>query len=586
MTPTAPATAVCLPAFLPACLCASCIHVTSNRRSLICFCFLTHPREYGADQLGKSLSEGKLRDLKLGALSKLAVASGVDPGALEQAQDADEPREAVVELLLRAQHPAARRRSEQLNSKTPYGARLAYRLADVERIQGRASDPSADASVGTGAPYCEPVAAYGVLRHGTRYPTAKDWKKMARLGERVRVHDPDILPSSLRWLSDWTPPVPEHEDGTLHDTGRREHHALARRLQERLPTLFPADLDQHRAYEFSATAKPRTQQSARAFAAGLAGLPYEAIEAALPQLEHAPIDADRLLRFHTMCPRYTAEVKKNDTLSGDDGGLKGATAATLLPAVAWSVRNSLTRAGVSLAADAQTCGRSGVEDRGERCTEEWDVDVKAMKAIWKACQWETLLAIDKQQSAWCEFLTAEDVQMMELLGDIDMYWEKGPGLRLPSLMACELLQDAAAKLTEWAELFSGGAASSETSDESIAARTTLRFAHAETVVPLLGILGITFGQHAPLVAPSVVEAGEQSGAHKVDNVTAARFALDALDGRSWRSSVISPMAANVVLLLQHCQAAAQTNDGQTSGNREVRQSLGYIKPIDSPAWYQ
>ena len=43
-------------------------------------------------------------------------------------------------------------------------------------------------------------------------------------------------------------------------------------------------------------------------------------------------------------------------------------------------------------------------------------------------------------------------------------------------MACELLQDAAAQLGAAA---SGGAPT-----------TTLRFAHAETIVPLLGILGI------------------------------------------------------------------------------------------------
>ncbi len=530
-----------------------------------------------------ALSEAALRGLKLGALSKLAVASGVDPGALEQAQDAEEPRAAVVQLLLQVQQPGGRRRLEQLNSKTPYSARLAYRLAEAERIHGRAPDGSADGSVGAGPPRCEPVAAYGVLRHGTRYPTAKDRKKMARLGERVRVHAPDSLPASLHWLSNWTPPVPEHEDGTLHVIGQREHYALARRLQERLPTLFPADLDQHGAYEFSATAKPRTQQSARAFAAGLAGLPFEAIDTALPQLLHAPIDADRLLRFHTMCPRYTAEVKENDTVCGDDAGVKGATTATLLPAVARSVRNSLIRAGVSLTADDQTCGGPGVEDGDERCEHEWDVDSKAMKAIWKACQWETLLAIDKQQSAWCEFLTAENMQMMELLGDLDMYWEKGPGLRLPSLMACELLQDAANTLTEWADAYSGGATSSATPDEMTASRTTLRFAHAETVVPLLGILGITFGQQAPLVAPSNVQAGGHSGVDKVDNLIAAKYAVEVLDNRSWRSSVISPMAANVVLLLQHCQAT-KIMDGQNTGKHPVRQSVGYTKPIDSITW--
>eukprot|EP01043_Picozoa_sp_COSAG02_P022650 COSAG02_NODE_1184_length_14008_cov_44.301963_1_plen_678_part_00 len=46
---------------------------------------------------------GELSKLKLGALSRRAVASGVDADALEAAQDADTPKVAVIELIVRAE---------------------------------------------------------------------------------------------------------------------------------------------------------------------------------------------------------------------------------------------------------------------------------------------------------------------------------------------------------------------------------------------------------------------------------------------------------------------------------------------------
>jgi hypothetical protein len=535
-----------------------------------------------------------LTSLKLGALSKRAVASGVDAARLEEAQNADEPREAVLELLL-SELRVPRGRTERLNSKTPYSAGLARRLAEVER---------ASAAAATAVARCEPIAAYGVLRHGTRYPTAKDRKKMAQLGERLRVHDPAALPASLRWLGNWTPAVPEEEDGTLHRIGRLEQHALARRLQARYPALFPALLGQDRAYIGSATAKPRTQQSARAFAAGLAGLPpaTEAEDALLPQLQHAPLDADRLLRSHTMCPRYTAAIKENSTL--DDGGVvKGTSSGALRPAVARNVRSALHRAGVSLAPRAAapaagSCSSDADGDGGKGhgacdpgdAQSEWEIDDASMKAIWKACQWETLLEIDSTRSDWCGLLSNEDIRMLELLGDLDVYWEKGPGLRLPSLIACELLQDVVAKLGRWAAVDSSPQQPSAAEAEG-EATTTLRFAHAETVLPLLGILGIDAGQTTPLITPTTAAATvsatggadpnkgtDEDGAADATQQTTAMRALEALKARSWRSSLIAPMSANVVLLLQHCQATTGDSGGApaSSQGQEQEEAAGVV----------
>ena len=184
---------------------------------------------------------------------------------------------------------------------------------------------------------------------------------------------------------------------TADEIGYREHHALAQRLQSSYPTLFPQS-PHHKAYAFSATAKPRTQQSAQAFAAGLAGLPLAQAVRALREagevgsegvlspehLPHAPIDEDRLLRFHSMCRRYQLEVKNNDTL---DVAVKGGDAAKLLrDAVGRQVAAALAEAGVALAAlddDEENC--KAAEGGGDSAEALRGVDSAAMKAIWKAC---------------------------------------------------------------------------------------------------------------------------------------------------------------------------------------------------------
>ena len=98
-------------------------------------------------------------------------------------------------------------------------------------------------------------------------------------------------------------------------------------------------------------------------------------------------------------------------------------------------------------------------------------------------------------------------------------------------MACELLQDAAAQL--------GAAASGD------APTTTLRFAHAETVVPLLGILGI--GTDTPPLRMATPKSGGPDGEE-----AQAAATVESLSARSWRMSDFSPMAANVVLVLRRC----------------------------------
>jgi hypothetical protein len=152
------------------------------------------------------------------------------------------------------------------------------------------------------------------------------------------------------------------------------------------------------------------------------------------------------------------------------------------------------------------------------------------------------------------------------------YWQKGPAVQLSSNMACELLQHAAARLS--AVVAAGGVAAAAPN------ATTLQFAHAETVVvraggrtggrsggcgvifvdtgpclcrcaqPLLGLLGIGTNT-APLTLPKDVAGKSKRGAD--DTVIADT--LRQLGERTWRLSELSPMAANVVLLLRMCKGA-------------------------------
>lgn len=119
------------------------------------------------------------------------------------------------------------------------------------------------------SPNCNAVHLLSVIRHGTRYPTTKNVKKLARLFDLV-VSDAS---GSAPWLNDikhkWKMWYTEDMDGKLVEKGRDDHRHLAMRLAKSFPTLISEESLSGNRIDFITSSKHRCVDSIKAFQEGL-----------------------------------------------------------------------------------------------------------------------------------------------------------------------------------------------------------------------------------------------------------------------------------------------------------------------------
>ncbi|XP_049620581.1 multiple inositol polyphosphate phosphatase 1 isoform X2 [Suncus etruscus] len=163
---------------------------------------------------------------------------------------------------------------------------------------------------------CTPVQLVALIRHGTRYPTAKQIRKLRQLHAVLQSRGPgagdDGLGADLArrplWYADWM-------DGQLVDKGWQDMRQLARRLAARFPALFSRHNCRSR-LRLVTSSKHRCVDSGVAFLQGLwqhhhPGLPppddVADMECVPPRIN------DKLMRFFDHCERFLNEVEKNTT---------------------------------------------------------------------------------------------------------------------------------------------------------------------------------------------------------------------------------------------------------------------------------
>ncbi|XP_026869277.2 multiple inositol polyphosphate phosphatase 1b isoform X3 [Electrophorus electricus] len=116
---------------------------------------------------------------------------------------------------------------------------------------------------------CKAVHLVAVLRHGTRYPTAKNIRKLASLYDLVMAE----ASGPAWWLegikSNWTMWYTEDMDGKLVTKGKEDHRHLAIRLAKTFPTLMSRDNLLGERIEFLTSSKHRCVDSVKAFQEGL-----------------------------------------------------------------------------------------------------------------------------------------------------------------------------------------------------------------------------------------------------------------------------------------------------------------------------
>eukprot|EP00727_Mastigamoeba_balamuthi_P011515 m51a1_g6987 hypothetical protein (425) ;mRNA; r:151620-153007 len=321
------------------------------------------------------------------------------------------------------------------------------------------------------------VGISSVGRHGSRFPTEKTIAGFAKLHEFLASHRDKLRE---KWMKEWTPGFDVDQSGVLTSRGASELIGIGERMAERFgDVLQPYNPN---VVVSTCTYKPRTCQSGVAFGLGAIG------EAGFRVSPWAVTEdsTGRELRFFETCPAYVNKVDNNDTAFSQLDSLKATVYARIAPKIARAT---------GLPADKLV--------KGNRITKMWDL-----------CVWDTLVHSSKAgQEGWCSLFDADDAEDMELAGDLKKWIECGYGVPLSYRVAAPLLQAIVSHLDDLAAGRSH-------------VRARLRFAHGETVVPLLALLGLYR-----------------------DEVPLAEMTSRQREGRQWRMSKIGRMATNVFFLL-------------------------------------
>uniref|UniRef100_A0A672J4S0 Multiple inositol-polyphosphate phosphatase 1a n=1 Tax=Salarias fasciatus TaxID=181472 RepID=A0A672J4S0_SALFA len=136
------------------------------------------------------------------------------------------------------------------------------------------------------------------------------------------------------------------------------------------------------------------------------------------------------------------------------------------------------------------------------------------EAAFYFCAYE--FAIKAVNSPWCQLFDEDDAKVMEYASDLREFWKRGHGHDINSKASCGLFQHVFSQLDQAA-------------DASTPLAATVQVGHADTLLPLLTLLGF-FKDREPL--------------------TSANYAQHSR--RSFRTSHMMPYAANLLFVLYDC----------------------------------
>ncbi|CAI5707054.1 unnamed protein product [Peronospora farinosa] len=309
-----------------------------------------------------------------------------------------------------------------------------------------------------------------VARHGIRYPTGENIREMELLLRRLKPFE-NLLPT---WMQNFTLPYNLSVEGELAEAGERElrdlgARSLARNGHER-PQMYSK-----KKYRVAHTYVTRTRDSAIAFASS-----FFANAEVVKYIEY-PQNKDVLLRFFDQCARYQREVKTNQT--------------------AQEQRYMYQRSSV-MTNNAQWLKRAlGLKN------EKVVFSAEDVKSVQSACAFD--IALYHHEHHWCALLSETLVHSLDYLDDIEQFYWIGGGYKINYEMSAVLLREIFATM----EVKIRG---------DSAFLGSFFFAHAETTLPLMTLLG--YGDRSLLLS----------------NATDVEIA-----SRGFRTSILSPFAANL-----------------------------------------
>ncbi|XP_071071895.1 multiple inositol polyphosphate phosphatase 1 isoform X5 [Dasypus novemcinctus] len=265
---------------------------------------------------------------------------------------------------------------------------------------------------------CTPVQLVALIRHGTRYPTAKQIGKLRQLhgllqargpgGGRVGAVGGRDLGAALAgwplWYADWM-------DGQLVEKGRQDMRQLALRLASLFPSLFSRE--NYGRLRLVTSSKHRCVDSGAAFLQGL----WQHYHPGLPPPDVADMECgpprvnDKLMRFFDHCEKFLTEVERNATALYHVEAFKtGPEMQSILKKVAATLQVPVS-----------------------------DLNADLIQVAFFTCSFD--LAIKGVKSPWCDVFDIDDAKILEYLNDLKQYWKRGYGYTINSRSSCTLFQD-------------------------------------------------------------------------------------------------------------------------------------------------
>ncbi|KAI3363274.1 hypothetical protein L3Q82_011902 [Scortum barcoo] len=335
---------------------------------------------------------------------------------------------------------------------------------------------------------CREIHLTAIIRHGTRYPTTKNIKDMLHFYNIVR-HNASGEESWLREIqTHWTMWYTDDMDGRLVRKGQDDLKHLAVRLSKLFPSLVSEEKLRGGLIKFTTSSKHRCVNSTLSFKAGLTEL-WNITD---KEFDHAANDA--LMRFFDKCTRFVLEVDNNPSAVVEvEKFQQGPEMRRVQEKIADRLRVPYS-----------------------------NITYVMTEAAFYLCAYE--FAIKAVNSPWCQLFDEEDAKVVEYASDLREFWKRGYGHDINSRSSCILFHDAFSRLDK--------AASENQSGKQVTEAVTVQIGHADTLLPLLTLLGFFKDS---------------------DVLTSTNYATQA--NRSFRTSHMMPYAANLLLVLYDCGGA-------------------------------
>ncbi|KAF0344406.1 phosphoglycerate mutase-like protein [Gigaspora margarita] len=296
---------------------------------------------------------------------------------------------------------------------------------------------------------CVLVQLHLVARHGARFPTGGDVKKFDIL---------DKLFANIPLAKDWQNPFNYSKEGLLTDRGENELYLLGQRARQRYYKFWNNLTYDPNVVEFKSSAVSRTGQSGISYAFGLFS-GYGSLSDMKLQpiyISSVPRNQDRELSMHYACPLWLSTVKESSNFTRKQQEEK--------------YLNSFI---------------STISKRiSDRLKIHPPLDPIHADYIYRACSFA--VSFSNEYDTWCSLLEKDDFLKLEYFSDMGDFYSYAYGYQLNTKLACQFFSS----FVESVESYLNGQSQ---------VKSTLKFAHAETIIFLTTMLGL-YEDDYPLAA--------------------------------------------------------------------------------------